>query len=57
MMNLAGRTTIRSDLPHAVGEEKAHIIAHLPDKGKGLLMVFFSLSTESCDEITAQTNS
>lgn len=57
MINLAGRTTIRSDLPHAVGEEKAHIIAHLPDKGKGLLMVFFSLSTESCDEITAQTNS
>lgn len=45
-----------TDLPHTVGKEEAHVVAHLPDQRQGLQVVLFCLPTEPRDEVTAQAH-
>lgn len=44
-------------LPHAVGEQEAEVVPHLPDKGQCLLVVVLGLTTEARNEVAAETHS
>lgn len=40
-------------LPHAVGKQEPHVVAHFPQQGHSLLVIFLRLSAETSNEIAA----
>lgn len=43
-------------LPHAVGKQESHIVAHRSDERQRLLVVVLRLATEAGDEVTAEAH-